>query len=113
MSQNINRSGWVSSGSQGMARSSPKIVAPTQQNTEQKASVFNKSQDLSFKKPSAFKNRDDVQKQIDNRIENQAWLKKLPRKKQLYIIFGFYFTKNMMSLSRDIAAKNAEYVDRF
>jgi hypothetical protein len=113
MSQNINGSGSISSSSQGIARSSPKFVAPAQQDKGKKATTSNKAQDLYFKKPSAFKNRDAVQKKISNRIEDQEWVKKLPHDKQLYVIFGFYFTKDMMALSREIAAKNAEYVDRF
>jgi hypothetical protein len=84
-----------------------------QQDRGERTGLSNKPQGLYFKKPSAFKNRDAIQKQISNRIEDQEWVKNLPHDKELYVVFGTYFMQGMADISRKITEKHAETVDRF
>lgn len=112
MAQSISGSNIISANTRGVVR--PKVDVLAQEYREQIGDrKLNKSETMYLKKRSAFENRNAIQKKIDNRIEDQNWVKNLSYEKELYVVFGYYFNKNMAMLSRAIVEDNAQYVDRF
>ena len=112
MSKSISARSVVSSGTQVRVGFKPNFLLQ-QQHQDRSSKVSNKPKTMYFKKLSAFKNRNDIQKQINSRIEDQKWVKNLSLAKEIYLIFGFYFNQNMLMHSKKIIEKHGEIVDRF